>query len=144
MRWFITSMIAVHVLSLLQGIDLTEAEAVGIAALIGPAQVAGRLLEYVIGPRVDLLVKARVGALLLPMGAALLLLGGPYAATGFALLYGMSNGILTINRGTLPLALFGPAGTDPRLVEAVGEWLGQLYQSGSRATLETAARKLDF
>jgi hypothetical protein len=110
LRWFITSMIAVHVLSLLQGIDLTEAEAVGIAALIGPAQVAGRLLEYVIGPRIDLLVKARIGALLLPMGAALLLLGGPYAATGFALLYGMSNGILTINRGTLPLALFGPAG----------------------------------
>jgi hypothetical protein len=110
LRWFITSMIAVHILSLLQGINLTEAEAVGVAALIGPAQVAGRMLEYVIGPRIDLLIKARVGALLFPVGAGLLLLGGPYAATGFALLYGMSNGILTINRGTLPLALFGPAG----------------------------------
>jgi len=51
-----------------------------------------------------------VGALLFPLGAGLLLLGGPYAATGFALLYGMSNGIMTINRGTLPLALFGAAG----------------------------------
>jgi hypothetical protein len=110
LRWFITSAVAVHVLSLLQGINLTEAEAVGVAALIGPAQVAGRLLEYVIGPRIDLLIKARIGALLFPLGAALLLLGGPYAATGFALLYGMSNGILTINRGTLPLAMFGPAG----------------------------------
>jgi hypothetical protein len=108
LRWFITSAIAVHVLSLLQGIDLTQAEAVGVAALIGPGQVAGRILEYVIGPRVDLLVKARIGALLFPLGAGLLLLGGPYAATGFAVMYGMSNGIMTINRGTLPLALFGP------------------------------------
>ena len=110
LRWFITSTIAVHVLSLLAGIHLTEAEAVGVAALIGPSQVAGRFLEYAVGPRIDLLIKARVGALLFPLGAGLLLLGGPYAATGFAVLYGMSNGIMTINRGTLPLALFGPAG----------------------------------
>jgi hypothetical protein len=48
--------------------------------------------------------------LLFPLGAAALALGGPVAATGFAVLYGMSNGILTINRGTLPLALFGSAG----------------------------------
>ena len=102
--------IAVHVLSLLQGIHLTEAEAVGVAALIGPGQVAGRILEYAIGPRINLLTKARIGALLFPLGAGLLLLGGPYAATGFAVMYGMSNGIMTINRGTLPLALFGPAG----------------------------------
>jgi hypothetical protein len=107
LRWFITSTIAVHILSLLTGVDLTEAEAVGVAALIGPGQVAGRILEYLIGPRIDLLVKARIGALLFPLGAGLLLLGGPYAATGFALMYGMSNGIMTINRGTLPLALFG-------------------------------------
>jgi hypothetical protein len=110
LRWFITSAIAVHVLGLLHGVGLTEAEAVGVAALIGPGQVAGRILEYAIGPRVDLLIKARIAALLFPAGAALLLLGGPYAATAFALLYGMSNGIMTINRGTLPLALFGPQG----------------------------------
>ena len=48
--------------------------------------------------------------MLFPIGAGLLLLGGPFAATGFALMYGMSNGIMTINRGTLPLALFGPEG----------------------------------
>jgi hypothetical protein len=109
-RWFITSAIAVHVLGLLHGVGLTEPQAVGVAALIGPGQVAGRILEYAIGPRVDLMIKARIAALLFPAGAALLLLGGPYAATVFALLYGMSNGIMTINRGTLPLALFGPQG----------------------------------
>jgi MFS family permease len=110
LRWFITSAIAVHVLALLGGIGLTEAEAIGIAALIGPGQVAGRILEYAIGPRIDLLVKARLGALLFPAGASVLLLGGPVAAGAFAVLYGMSNGIMTINRGTLPLAMFGAEG----------------------------------
>ena len=110
LRWFITSAIAVHILSLLQGVHLTEPQAVAVAALIGPGQVAGRILEYAIGPRIDLLIKARIGALLFPLGAALLPLGGPWAATGFAVLYGMSNGIMTINRGTLPLALFGADG----------------------------------
>jgi hypothetical protein len=110
LRWFITSAIAVHVLSLFHGVGLTRDQAVGVAALIGPGQVAGRILEYAIGPRIDLLIKARIAALLFPAGAALLLLGGPYAATAFALMYGMSNGIMTINRGTLPLALFGPQG----------------------------------
>lgn len=110
LRWFITSALAVNALVLFQGIGLTAGQAVGVAALIGPGQVAGRLLEYAIGPRVDLLVKARIAALLFPLGAGLLLLGGPVAATGFALLYGMSNGVMTINRGTLPLAIFGPDG----------------------------------
>jgi MFS family permease len=110
LRWFITSAIAVHVLPLLQGIGLTATEAVAVAALIGPGQVAGRVLEWTVASRVGLLARARIGALLSPLGAAALLLGGPIAATGFALLYGMSNGILTINRGTLPLAMFGPTG----------------------------------
>jgi MFS family permease len=110
LRWFITSAISVNVILLLTGVGLDAAQSVGVAALIGPGQVAGRILEYAIGPRVNLLLKARIGAMLFPVGAGLLLLGGPAAATGFALLYGMSNGIMTINRGTLPLALFGPEG----------------------------------
>jgi len=113
-RWFITSAIAVHILDLLGGIGLTAAEAVFIAALVGPGQVAGRIMEWVIGPRVGTLAKARVAAALFPLGTLLLLTTGwigPFAAAiGFVLLYGMSNGIMTINRGTLPLALFGAEG----------------------------------
>ena len=110
LRWFITSAIAVNVLMLLQGIGLTVTESVAVAALIGPGQVAGRVIEWSIGSRVGLLVRARLAALLFPVAAATLPIGGPVIATGFAVLYGMSNGIMTINRGTLPLALFGPAG----------------------------------
>jgi hypothetical protein len=94
----------------LQGIGLNAAESVVVASLIGPGQVAGRVLEWTVGRRIDLLFRARVAALLFPIGAAFLPFGGPVTATVFALLYGMSNGIMTINRGTLPLALFGPNG----------------------------------
>ena len=109
-RWFITSALAANILTLLHGMGLTAAEAVAVASLIGPGQVAGRIVEWTIGRRFHLLIRARLAALLFPIGAAVLPLGGPFAATGFALLYGMSNGIMTINRGTLPLALFGPNG----------------------------------
>jgi hypothetical protein len=78
--------------------------------LIGPGQVTGRLLEWRLASHIGVLWRARLGALLFPAGALLLLSGSPYAAFGFALLYGMSNGILTINRGTLPMLVFGPAG----------------------------------
>ena len=54
-----------------------------------------------------------MGAALLPLGVAALLLGGP--AVGFAVAYGMSNGILTISRGMLPMFLFGPRGYATRL-----------------------------
>jgi hypothetical protein len=110
LRWFITSAIAVHILALLHGIGLSVAEAVVVASLIGPGQVTGRVLEWTVGRRFDLLLRARLAALLFPVGAAILPFGGPVAPIAFALLYGMSNGIMTINRGTLPLALFGPNG----------------------------------
>jgi len=110
LRWFITSAIAVHILALLQGIGMNAAEAVVVASLIGPGQVAGRVVEWTIGRKFGLLSRARVAALLFPIGAAILPFGGPVAPIAFALLYGMSNGIMTINRGTLPLALFGPNG----------------------------------
>jgi len=109
-RWFITSAIAVHILTLLHGIGLSEAQSVVIASIIGPGQVAGRVMEWTIGRKMGLLLRARLGALFFPIGAAILPMGGPVGAGIFAVMYGMSNGILTINRGTLPLALFGPSG----------------------------------
>jgi hypothetical protein len=40
----------------------------------------------------------------------LLALLGPAGIAPFALAYGAGNGMITIARGTLPLAIFGPAG----------------------------------
>jgi hypothetical protein len=110
LRWFITSAMAAHVLPLMAGLGLSPSQALAAAMLIGPGQVTGRLLEWRLASHIGVLWRARLGALLFPAGALLLLSGSPYAAFGFALLYGMSNGILTINRGTLPMLVFGPAG----------------------------------
>jgi hypothetical protein len=114
-RWFVTSALAVAILPLLGGMGLSPGEAVAASALIGPGQVAGRLLEWSSGGRFGTIGRAALGASLAPVGVVVLiwgrgLLGPAGAACLFALLYGMSNGIMTINRGTLPLVIFGPDG----------------------------------
>ena len=89
------------------------ATAVAVGALIGPAQVGGRLLEFGVLRRVHPLLSARLAALMHPVGAVVLTLAGAPAAVLFAVLHGAGNGILTIAKGTLPLALFGAAGLRP-------------------------------
>ena len=85
-----------------------------VAALAGPSQVASRLLELGVLSRHSPLLAARLAAVGHPLGAAGLLLIGPLAALPFVVLHGMGNGLLTIVRGTLPLALFGSHGYGAR------------------------------
>jgi MFS family permease len=107
---FVTGAMAAHLPRLLELAGASTAAAIAASALMGPAQVAARLFEFGVLKRLHPLVSTRLALLLHPAGAALLgLLGGPGAA-GFALLHGGGNGLLTISRGTLPLALFGPVG----------------------------------
>ncbi len=112
-RAAISAVVSVHALTLLHGLGLSAAAAVGVAALFGPSQVFGRVLEWVFARWIDPLTGSWMGAALLPLGVAGLLLGGP--AVGFAVAYGMSNGILTISRGMLPMFLFGARGYATRL-----------------------------
>jgi hypothetical protein len=49
-----------------------------------------------------------------PIGAALLAVTGPIGASAFVVLYGAGNGLFTIARGMVPLALFGPQGYGER------------------------------
>ena len=109
-RAVISSVMSVHAIAIFERVGLGTAAAVALASLFGPGQVAGRVLEMTFGQRLNPLWSTRLGSILLPAGALALVLAGPPAAIIFALGYGMSNGILTINRGTLPMALFGPAG----------------------------------
>jgi MFS family permease len=112
--WFISTAMATHLPALLQASGATLAAAVAIGALVGPAQVAGRLLEFGLLRRIHPLLSARLAGLAHPVGVLVLMaLGGPGAAA-FALLHGAGNGIMTIAKGTLPLVLFGPAGYGAR------------------------------
>jgi predicted MFS family arabinose efflux permease len=112
--WFTSTAMASHLPGMLQAAGATLAVAVGVGALVGPAQVAGRLLEFGFLRRVHPLLSARLATIAHPLGVVALLGLGPAMAPVFALLHGGGNGILTIAKGTLPLALFGPQGYGQR------------------------------
>ncbi|MGO4407836.1 MFS transporter [Bosea sp. RAF48] len=112
LQGFVVSAMAVHMLALLQGFGLSAAVAVGLGAMLGPSQVAGRLAEMLFGRAVSPITTAWVSAWLMPLGLVLLLIGGslPVAAGLFAIAFGISMGLSSIVRGTVPLQLFGPVG----------------------------------
>jgi predicted MFS family arabinose efflux permease len=108
--WFVTGAMAAHLPRLLQAAGASPAEAVAAAALVGPAQVAARLVEFGLLRRLHPLISARFAALMHPLAALALSMSGPFGIAGFALLHGAGNGMITIAKGTLPLAIFGPHG----------------------------------
>lgn len=106
---FIFSALAVHLIPLLQTLGHTAATAVLLAALVGPMQVAGRIGERTLARDAAPQLVGRFVFATLPFGLLVLALLGTraWAVALFCLLYGMSNGVLTIIKGTLPRALFG-------------------------------------
>jgi MFS family permease len=112
--WFVTGSMAAHLPRLLERAGASPVQAIAASALVGPAQVAARLVEFVVLRRSHPLVSARIAALLHPIGAAIFAVIGAPAAVAFALFYGAGNGLLTIARGTVPLAVFGPYGYGER------------------------------
>jgi MFS family permease len=108
--WFVSTALAAHLPRLLEAMGATPAAAIAAGALIGPAQVSARLIEFTFLRRASPMISARLATVLHPIGAALLMIFGPIASVPFVLLHGGGNGLQTIARGTLPLALFGAAG----------------------------------
>ena len=102
------SALSVHLIPLLRERGLSGAVAVTLAALVGPMQVAGRVVEYVLGRRVSVLDSGLVALALLPVGLLLLLFGGANLTllAVALLLYGASNGVMTIVRAAVPAELF--------------------------------------
>jgi MFS family permease len=86
--------------------------AVLIASLKGVAQVGGRIWDLTMARRWHPLDVGRVSVALIPLSFAVLMLGGAnfWTAFAFTLLFGVSNGLVTIVRGAVPLALFGAQG----------------------------------
>jgi MFS family permease len=107
---FVSGALAAHLPRLLEGAGATEVAAIAAAALVGPAQVGARLVEFGVLRSFHPLVSARIAAMLHPLGAVALGLLGPVGVALFAVLHGAGNGMITIAKGTLVLALFGPGG----------------------------------
>lgn len=113
--WVISTAMAVHLPKLLETAGATTVQAIAAGALIGPAQVAARLAEATLGQSHHPLLSARISAVLHPIGALLVAIGVAGSYPLFAMLHGAGNGILTIARGTVPLAIYGPVNYGYRL-----------------------------
>lgn len=101
-----------HLLTILQRGGIDPGTAVIIGALFGPAQVLTRMADFASGGRLHPLWIARIAMGLMAVAFTLLVVAGisPGVATVFALMFGAANGVVTIARGALPLAMFGPVG----------------------------------
>jgi MFS family permease len=108
--WFVSTAFAAHMPRIFEALGATPAAAIFAASLVGPAQVAARLIEFSLLSKASPMITARLATGLHPIGAVILAVAGPVAAVPFVLLHGGGNGLLTIARGTLPLLIFGPAG----------------------------------
>jgi len=118
---FVPSALSAQLLAIFKRFGLAPSTVVAVGMLFGPAQVLARICELSFARRlhplwlaraaVGLLVAAFVVLALLPFSAA--------TAAVFAVMFGMANGLLTIARGTVPLALFGASGYG-RLVGRIG------------------------
>src|SRR2546422_3891622 len=109
---FVPSGLSAHLLAIFGRAGMDAATVVAIGALFGPAQVAARICELLFARSIHPLLIARVAVAMLLAAFALIALFGltVAAAASFAVMFGMANGLLTIARGAVPLALFGAAG----------------------------------
>jgi predicted MFS family arabinose efflux permease len=100
---------SVHLITILQARGVGLASAVALGALVGPAQVGARVIEMASGGRHHPIWTLATAAVLIAAGLVLLRAGVGLLAVAL-IAYGAGNGIWSIARGTLPLALFGPEG----------------------------------
>jgi MFS family permease len=151
--WSVTGAMAAHLPRILEAAGATSVQAVAAGALIGPSQVLARIVEAGFLSRYHPLVSTRLACMTHPIGAVILALAGGGAASAFAIFHGAGNGILTIARGTLPLAIFGPQnygyrlgiiGAPARMAQAIAPLaFGLLIDSmGSRILIVSSALRL--
>jgi MFS family permease len=91
-----------HLVPLLAGWQVPAGTVIAILTLVGPAQVAGRIVLLAVGRRVSTATLGRITVFLFP--ASVLMLTVLPASTpllfAFAFVYGAGNGVMTILRGT--------------------------------------------
>ena len=109
---FVFGVISVQLVPLLEAAGLATAAAVWVASLKGVAQFGGRVVEIVFGRNLRAITVGRIAIGVLPPSLLLLLAGTGSLplVVAFTLVMGASQGVITIVRGAVPLALFGARG----------------------------------
>ncbi|OAM77082.1 arsenite efflux MFS transporter ArsK [Devosia elaeis] len=117
---FVSAATLFHMVPMLGLLGLGTA-GVWVASLLGPAQVASRLINMAFGKDLPATVLAVVSAITMPVALGTLALSAPSTsgAVAFAVVFGLGSGLFSIVSGTLPLAIFGKAGFGKRL-----GWIG--------------------
>jgi hypothetical protein len=117
---FATGALSAHLLGTLRELAVPAGQVAWIASLVGVFQVAGRIVELSLGSRLSPLATGLLSLIVLSGSFLLLLATGaaPGLAWVFAISYGMSNGVLTIARATVPASLLGS--------DKIGSVLGNL------------------
>ncbi|MDB5614183.1 MAG: arsK, partial [Devosia sp.] len=117
---FVSAATLFHMVPMLGLLGLGTAS-VWVASLLGPAQVASRLINMGFGKDLPATVLAVVSSITMPLALGTLALSAPstVGAVTFAIIFGLGSGLFSIVSGTLPLAIFGKAGFGRRL-----GWIG--------------------
>lgn len=103
---FVSTVISVHLIRILQLEGATLKSAVALAAFVGPAQVGARAIE-VVASRWHQPIWTKVAAsALFALGLGALAYGGEISFLALVL-YGGGVGLESIARGTLPLTIYG-------------------------------------
>lgn len=105
----VTMIVAVHLITMMQDRGFSLATAVSLGMLIGPAQVGARVIEAAFGRKVHPIWSLLICSAAVAIGLATLLGSAELVALGL-ILYGGGNGLRSIARGTVPLAMFGREG----------------------------------
>src|SRR6476660_3204753 len=128
---FVPSGLSAHLLAIFGRTGIDAGTVVWIGALFGPAQVGARLIEFAFDRNLYPLWVVRFAlSTLLCAFIMLALLGiSTGTAAAFALLFGGANGLVTITRGAVPLALFGASGYGRLIGRLAGPFL--LVQSAA-------------
>jgi MFS family permease len=109
---FVPSGLSAHLLAIFSRTGIDSGTVVWIGALFGPAQVGARVIEFAFGRNLHPLwvVRFALGTLMCAFVMLAVLGVSVPVAAAFALLFGGANGLVTITRGAVPLALFGASG----------------------------------
>jgi MFS family permease len=109
---FVFGVVSLQLVPLLEAAGLAGAVAVWVASLKGHGQFGGRLVEIFFAKNLRAMTVARIAVGVLPPALVLLMVaqGQLWLLVAFTLMLGASQGVITIVRGAVPLALFGAEG----------------------------------
>jgi hypothetical protein len=103
----VTAILSVNLISIIVALGVASGAAVGLATLLGPAQIFARLVEMVVGRRYHPTITLALATGCLAIGIVFLLASRTAIVMG-VLLYGGGIGVAWVARGTVPMAIFGP------------------------------------